>query len=176
MLEGLLCVVCHKPLVHKKMLSARYCNRKCRNQAIGIRRKLETLRGRNEPERILQEFAIWLTKFHLDLLRRAPAEAGGYRLGLWTGQMIYWFPSLLPHQSYRHTLHRTRTPNNFFSLSPFEPPVVPLATYYKVHYVQNIPPHPDLPELGEDWWEKVPYSIRHRVLPFKLKAVPREQR
>lgn len=174
--EAFCCVICGNPLANKKKLSARYCDRGCRNRAIDLRRRQETLRRRNENERVLQEFSMWMAGFHLDLLRQAPAEAGGYRLGLWTGQMMYWFPSLLPSQVYRQTLYRTRTQNEFFSLHPFEPPIVPIVAHYKVQFVQNIPPHPDLPESDKAWWLKIPYALPHRRLPFNIKAVPREQR
>lgn len=170
------CMACGKPLSNKIKLSARYCNRACRNKVVALRRRSETLRLRNEPERILQVHRIWLTNFQLDLLRNAPSEAGGYQVGLWTGQMMYWFPSLAPKQTYRYTLNRTRTQRAFFLLRPFEPPSVPLIAHYQVRYVQNIPPHPILPQLTEAWWIKIPYELPHRTLPFNLNAVPREQR
>lgn len=173
--ENPICVICLKPIVGKKRLTSRYCGRACINKATDIRRKQERIQRRDENERILQTYAVWFTMFRFELLRHAPSEAGGYQLGLWTGQMMYWFPSLLKRQSYRHTLYRTRTTNQFFSLSPFEPPTVPLVTDYQVRFVHKIPPHPELPQAAVKWWKKIPYAVPHRALPFILKAVPRDK-
>jgi hypothetical protein len=170
------CVFCRKPIAGNKKRSARYCGLECRNSVLAARRKEGTLRNRNHKEMIVKVHEDWLTKFHDELLTWAIPEAGGYQVGLWIGQMTYWFPSMPEGVKLRNTLLRTRSRDSFFSLDPFEPPTVPLIAEYQIRFVQKIPPHPVLPIQKEMWRKWIPYAVPIRPLPFNLRAVPRDRR
>ena len=174
--EDFVCVLCRKPITGERRLSTRYCGQKCRNKALDARRREETLKRRNENERILATFDDWLRQFRHELLKRASPEAGGYQAGLWLGQMTYWFPCIPADARYRNTLTRTRSRYDFFTLEPFEPPSVPLVAEYQIRFVQKIPPYPPLPEDGPNWTIRIPFAVRIRRLPFVLKAIPRALR
>jgi len=176
MQEALCCAVCQEPISAARRLSSKYCGRKCKNRALTLERRADRLRQKVDIDRIIKAHAHWFAAFHLELLKAAPAEAGGYQLGLWTGQETHWFPSLRKGQKYRHTLHGRRTGHGFFTLAPFEPPTVPLVAQYEVRFVQKIPPHPELPPVIKTWRKKVPYAVPCGPLPFNLRAVPRDQR
>ena len=174
--DDFLCVFCGGPIEGKKRRSTRYCGLECRNSVLAARRKQETLKNRNDREKIVKIHADWLTKFHQELLSWAIPEAGGYQVGLWIGQMTYWFPSMPEGTRLRNTLLRTRSRHSFFSLEPFEPPTVPLIAVYQVRFVHKIPPHPVLPIQDEKWRKWIPYAVPIRPLPFNLRAVPRDLR
>lgn len=108
------CVFCRRPIAGDRRRSTRYCGSECRNDVIAMRKKDETLRRRNERELIVKVHEDWIWKFRHELLALAPAEAGGYQVGLWTGQMTYWFPSIPAGAKYRNTLLRTRSQHSFF--------------------------------------------------------------
>lgn len=176
MSDEFFCVFCRKPIAGKRKRSARYCGLGCRNTVIAARRKEETLKNRNLKEMIVKVHADWLTTFHHELLTWAIPEAGGYQVGLWIGQMTYWFPSMSEGTRLRNTLLRTRSRHSFFSLDPFEPPTVPLIAEYQIRFVQKIPPHPVLPIQKDEWRKWIPYAVPIRPLPFNLRAVPRDLR
>lgn len=176
MIQGFCCVICQKPILGTHRLSARYCGRVCRNKASEARRKEETLRQRNEREVVLKRHEDWLRQFQLELLRRAPPEAGGYQAGLWTGNMTYWFPTIPLRVAYRNTLNRTRSTYNFFTIDPFEPPSVALVASYTIRFVHKFYPYPILLNNHEEWQVRIPFAVPIRKLPFSLRAVPRDLR
>lgn len=175
MREDLCCAVCRRPLSAARRVSAKYCGKKCKAEALTTQRRAESLRRKIDLDRIIQAHVHWFAVFRRELLLSAPPEAGGYQLGLWTGESVYWFPSLRKGQKYRHTLHGKRTRHEFFSLSPFEPPTVPLEAEYRVRFVQKIPPHPEL-LTAVMWKKKIPYAVPCGPLPFNLRAVPHDER
>lgn len=170
------CVLCRKPILANKKFSALYCGQDCKNEALNARRREETLKRRLEKDHIVSVHADWIRKFRHELLKRATPEAGGYQAGLWTGQMVYWFPNIPERSKYRYTLNRTRSRHSFFLLEPFEPPSVPLVGEYQIRFTANISPYPDLEIGGEIWSIKIPFAVKIRSLPFKLAAVPRTLR
>ncbi|MBL9006563.1 MAG: hypothetical protein JNJ46_20065 [Myxococcales bacterium] len=176
MYESLCCAICREPIPARRALSAKYCGQKCKNKALTLERHSERLRRKLDADRIIQAHELWFAVFHRELMRAAPPEAGGYQLGLWTGQSTHWFPSLRKGQKYRHTLRGRRTEHAFFALTPFEPPTVPIAAWYEVRYVQKVPPHPPLPSVIKTWRKKVPYAVPCGPLPFNLRTVPHDAR
>ena len=176
MADDFYCVFCRGPMAGKKKRSALFCGLECKNKALAARRQASTLQQRNRLSVLVHVHADWITSFHQQLLTWAPAEAGGYQAGLWTGAMFYWFPSLPLHRKERNTLLRTRSPHPFFTLAPFEPPSVPLIALYEIRFVHRFPPHGILDVRDKDWNVKIPFSVPIRELPFNLRAVPREQR
>jgi len=176
MAEDFYCMFCRGPMAGKRKRSALFCSLECKNSALAARRQAATLQRRNTMGLLVHLHAEWLTSFHQQLLTWAPAEAGGYQAGLWTGAMTYWFPSLAVHRKERNTLLRTRSPHPFFTLVPFEPPTVPLITVYEIRFVHRFPPHQVLAERDKDWVAKIPFAVPIRELPFRLRAVPRNQR
>ena len=75
------------------------------------------------------------------------------------------------NQKYRHTLYGQRSRYGFFTLSPFEPPSVPLEAEYQVRFVQKIPPHFELPAIVKTWRKRVPY-MRSPVARFHFDCYP----
>jgi len=172
--DAFFCVLCGVAIDPKHRLSTRYCGRKCRNKATNLQRREETLAQRSAAEEIQGRHALWLKHFQLELLRHAPPEAGGYQAGLWTGREVCWFPWLPREARYRNTLLRTRSRYRFFPLHPFEPPSVPLETFYRIRYVQAVPPHPELPaSIVPEWLISIPFAVRIHGLPFSLKSIGR---
>ncbi|MBL9004551.1 MAG: hypothetical protein JNJ46_09905, partial [Myxococcales bacterium] len=86
MYEALCCAVCREPIPATRALSAKYCDRKCKNKALTLERHSERLRRKLDADRIIGAHELWFAVFHRELMRAAPPEAGGYQLGLWTGQ------------------------------------------------------------------------------------------
>jgi len=170
------CVLCGKPIPGDRRLSTRYCGRECRNSVMATRKKDETLRRRNEREMLVAVHADWISMFRHELRALAPAEAGGYQVGLWIGDMTYWFPSIPEGVKYRNTLLRTRSPHSFFHLHPFEPPTVPLIAYYEIRFVHKIPPHPVLQTEKIIDKKRIPYEVPVKPLPFNPRAIPRDLR
>lgn len=176
MREDLCCTVCRKPLAAARRLSAKYCGKKCKARALANRRRAENLRQKIDLDRIIRAHEHWFAIFRRELLLSAPPEAGGYQLGLWTGEKLRWFPSMRKNQKYRHTLYGQRSRYGFFTLSPFEPPSVPLEAEYQVRFVQKIPPHFELPAIVKTWRKRVPYAIPCGPLPFRLRSIARDLR
>lgn len=76
---------------------------------------------------------LWVGELERLLVEHAPACAVGYRLGLARRGEPTW---MYPHRA--RTTPRwdgTRKRRGFFSLAPFEPPVVPCAALYGVVYI-----------------------------------------
>lgn len=169
-----LCVLCGRPIPGGCRKSTRYCRAECRNSVLATRKKEETLRRRNEREMLVAVHADWIAMFRHELRVLAPAEAGGYQVGLWTGHITYWFPSIPAGSTYRNTLLRTRSPHNFFPLHPFEPPTVPLIAYYDIRFVHKIPPYPVLEMVKIIDKKRIPYELPIKRLPFNLRAIPRD--
>lgn len=176
MYKGQCCVICRDPLDDKRTSSAKYCGKKCKHKAQAVRRRNDRLQQKLDIDRIIKSHELWFSVFQQELRNAAPPEAGGYQLGLWTGQETYWFPSMRKGQKNRNTLHGRRTRHACFSLFPFEPPAVPIVAWYRVRYVQAVPPYPPLSSGLLAWRKKVPYAVPCGPLPFNLRAVSRDQR
>lgn len=172
------CKQCQKAISLEKRADAIFCGEECRIEARVAETKQRN-RERKEYERsILTRFAPWLQGFEELLRKHAPENAVGYQAGLWTGQSYLWFP-IVPDgkdargkRRTRLTLNRTRTPDEFFLLSPFEPPSVPVATHYQIRFVSRIYPYPHLDDAGS-FIEVIPYEVKHSGLPLaSLKTLP----
>lgn len=107
------CLNCRKPIPKRMRTDAKHCSDHCRYAANDKRRKLPA----------------WVRDLEMRLVRHAPAEAIGYRLGLIHGRKVWYYPpraraSLRHDGSLRLQAH--------FSLVPFEAPIVPVADLYGV--------------------------------------------
>ena len=72
----------------------------------------------------------------------------------------------------RLDINRRRAVDEYFSLQPFEPPAVPLATLYQIRFISSVYPYPDQGEAGS-FEEAIPYEIKMNNLPIdNLKTLP----
>lgn len=167
----LLCKNCQRTIDEEKRVDAVYCSEACR-----VASRVQASRRRNR-ERLLyersipQRFAAWMEGFERQLRKHAPGNSIGYQAGLWSGHAYLWFP-MIPagtdargRRRTRLDFNRRRTSDEYFHLHPFEPPVVPLATLYKIRFISCIYPYPDLGEAGS-FDEVIPYEIKIGCLPI----------
>lgn len=178
MKADLLCKKCQREIDPEKRADSIYCSDECRADS-----RVQELRRRNS-ERLLyersipQRFAAWMEGFERQLRKHAPENAVGYQAGLWSGRAYLWFP-MIPagtdargRRRTRLDFYRRRTADEYFHVRPFEPPVVPLATLYKIRFISCVYPYPDLGDAGS-FDEVIPYQIKIGGLPIdNLSGLP----
>lgn len=156
-----LCRICKKPVV-KKRIDARYCSTLCKSAALGLRRRQDSLERIAQEDRLLDIWAPQILQLERAIVGRAPGEAGGYRVGFWTGEPLnthHWLPFLAQKAKKRRTISGRYSYQDFFTLSPFEAPAVPAPGRYLVHYVAARYPHIIL-ETKEPFEVEIPFSVR----------------
>lgn len=167
----LLCRKCKEKIGADKRADAIFCSENCR---VGARVAETRRRNRERQDYELSipiRFAPWLDEFEKRLRHHAPENAVGYQAGLWLGHGHFWFP-IVPagkdargRNKTRLSFNRRRTTDEFFMLSPFEPPSVQLATHYQIRFVSRIYPYAPIDDLGS-FVEIIPYEIRQNGMPI----------
>ena len=178
-----LCKKCQKEVAPDKRADAIFCSDECRISAHHSEARRRNRERTSYERSIPTRFAAWLAAFEERLRRQAPENAIGYRAGLWYGRDYLWFP-IVPAGTNakgrlrgRLDINRRRAKDEYFSLQPFEPPSVPLATLYQIRFISSVYPYPDMGEAGS-FEEAIPYEIKMNNLPIdNLKTLPvRRQR
>lgn len=119
---GMHCRHCGRSLGPHRTRRAEYCTDRCRAAAVYLRKRLETLAATHE---------------HLCALLQdeAPDGAIGYRLLLQEGGTLWRYP---PSRGRRWVaIDGQPCQRGFFSLWPFELPVVPRSAVYGVQFVSR---------------------------------------
>ncbi len=123
------CSYCGAPLRVKARADAQYCSDRCRHQGCDLRKELAHL-----PSEI-QEFFERLQECR-------PAEAAGYLVGFNDRDQSWFYPPTdRPSRRWKGTdIHSrgwrgTASRRGYFSLRPFEPPIVPRAARYGILFI-----------------------------------------
>lgn len=171
MSDLILCRRCQDPIDASKRSDSIYCSDKCRLKTASLERRTKNRERHAYEQSIPTRFALWLREFEERLRKQAPRNSVGYQTGLWVGDRYFWFP-VVPagkdargNDRTRLTFHRKRSSDEFFLLSPFEPPSVPVATHYQIRFVSRLYPHPHLDDQGS-FVEIIPYEIRQSNIPL----------
>ena len=156
-----LCRMCKRPVVNKRV-DARYCSTICKSGALGLRRRQDSLERIASEERILEIWAPQILQLERAIVGQAPKEAGGYRIGFWSGEPLnahMWLPFFFKDAKKRRMLSGRYSYQDFFQLCPFEAPAAPAPGRYLIHYVTARYPHSVI-EAKEPVEVEIPFSVR----------------
>jgi hypothetical protein len=169
MAEDRQCMMCKRPFAAVRV-DAFFCSARCRSAHSRELKRDERKEELEHRRRLLFEFRPQIRQVRNAVVSRAPANAGGYLLGMWASDVgdYIWLPYMQSDQQRRRTVAGSWSRQRFFALHPFEVPAVPKVGTYRVAFVTENPPHGILPEKEETEVE-IPFSVDIARIPKNAK-------